>query len=374
MILIFQKIGSFFASIADWFARLKPFSNPYVQFVLIIIAAIGVAVIMQAAIKSRNLKSIKNKAIRALIEKSFTRNIIALGVTIGVYFSLSRLGLQPEVLKALLRITLSLILLFSLFIVRNLIRFGFEILSQTRKKDQPLFRNKNYAQFGKRISQILVFVIVATLGLEVWGVEVGALLAGLGIAGIAVGLALQDSLSNVIGGIALVLDDVYREDEMIETENGVIGSVYAIGYRSTKLKTINEEIVNIPNGKLSQMNVKNLSRPGSLYRLSIDISAAYGSDPDYVKHVVLEELEKIPGVLEFPEPLVFFMEMADFSLKFRILAYIQNVTEKFIVTDAILTAVYKAFDLYGISIPFPTTTVKFDAPPETMSVKGRGKK
>ncbi len=356
----FQNIGNFFRGIFEKLAVLKPFENPYVQFVAIVIVAIGIAVVMQAAIRSRNLKNIKNKTIRKLLEKSFSRNVIILGVMSGIYFSLNKLHLNEQFNDVVKKITLSLILLFSFFVARILIRFAFELITQPRKTQKAFLQNKGLTQFGKRLAQIVAILIVVTVTLDVWGVKVGGLLAGLGIAGIAVGLALQDSLSNIFGGISLILDDVYREDELIEIENGTIGTVYAIGYRSTKLRTINEEIVNVPNGKLSQMNVKNLSRPGSEYRLSIDVGVAYGSDPEYVKQVILDELAKIPGVLDFPEPAVLFMNMGDYSLKFLVLAYIQNATLRNIMTDKILTALYTAFATFDIKIPFPTTTVYLD--------------
>jgi small-conductance mechanosensitive channel len=175
-----------------------------------------------------------------------------------------------------------------------------------------------------------------------------------------VGLALQDTLGHIFGGVSLILDNTYNEGDVVELENGNIGTIYSIGYRSSKILTPSNEIIIVPNGQLAKMMVKNLSRPSRLYRLNLVINVAYGSDPAHVKKVILNTAKDTEGVLDDPEALVFFEKMDSYSLNFRLIVSIQTPLERLVVTDKILTRLTDMFKKEKIQVPFPTTTVHIE--------------
>lgn len=210
-----------------------------------------------------------------------------------------------------------------------------------------------------RFSAALVILIGLIFVLNRWGIDVGPLLAGLGVVGIAVAFALQSTLGNVLSGIGLVLDKNFQVGDVIEIEPGKSGTVVDIGFRSTKIKTPDNEILVIPNGQLANMTFKNFMQPDVSLRVTFNASVAYGSDPDKVKKIIMEQLKKIKSVkiLKEPEPFVLFSEMGDFALKFSLYFWVESPKDRFMVKDELNTLVYNALKRAKIQIPFPTQII-----------------
>lgn len=334
------------------------FNNQYLQFLLMVVGISAVAKIVELIVRSRNTKSIKDKTIKSIVEQSITRNIIIIGFMIGVSVAVDLLKIEKGIAFKIKAVVNSITLLMTYFILRHFVKaISVALRSPKYRKRSKVLQNKNISNIIYRVLEISLIFFILTLVMGVWDIKVGPLLTGLGIAGLAVGLALQDSLSNVFSGITLILDDAYTQEDYIELEGGQKGVVYEIGYRSTKIRTFNDEILVLPNNLLSKMMIKNLSRPTLDYRLSLVFGVAYGSDPEEVKTVSLEAVIQIPGILDFPEPSVCFVEMADFSLNFRLYVTIRSPLEKINMTDRILTTLYRTFAEKQIQIPFPTSTV-----------------
>ncbi len=334
------------------------FHNQYLQFLLMVVGISAVAKIIELIVRSQNIKTIKDRKIMGIVEQSLTRNIIIIGFMIGVSVAVDLLKIEKNLAIKIKAVVNTIIMFMTYFILRNFITaITTALKSQKYRKRSKILQNKNISNIIYRVLEISLIFIMITLVMGIWGIKVGPLLTGLGIAGLAVGLALQDSLSNVFSGITLILDDAYTQEDYIELENGQKGVVYDIGYRSTKIRTFNDEILVLPNNVLAKMMIKNLSRPTLDYRLTLLFSVAYGSNVEQVKDVSLNAVKNIPGILDFPEASVCFVEMADFSLNFKLFATIQTPLEKINMTDRILTTLYTVFREENIEIPFPTSTV-----------------
>ena len=204
----------------------------------------------------------------------------------------------------------------------------------------------------------ILFIILAFLFiLGKWGVEIGPLLASLGIAGIAIGFAVKDTLANIFGGIQLILDKTYKVGDKIELKDGTIGIIQDISLRSTRIRTYDNELVIIPNGKMSNEAIINHVQPDIKARVVVPFCVEYGSDVKKVQKVVLTALKKIENIMDNPEPAVLFMEMADFSLNFRAQFWVPNYEQKFMAKIKANELIYEALNKSGIGIPFPTRTV-----------------
>ena len=115
------------------------------------------------------------------------------------------------------------------------------------------------------------FVIIALLIIfSKWGVDIGAVLAGLGIAGIAIGFAVKDSLANIFGGISLILDKNFKVGDKIKIDSGDVGVIEDIGLRSTKLKDYDNHLIIVPNGKLANSKIVNYVKPNPKLKFKID--------------------------------------------------------------------------------------------------------
>ena len=207
------------------------------------------------------------------------------------------------------------------------------------------------------ILRIALFVISLLYLLNLWGIEITPLLAGLGIAGLAVALALQPILSNVFSGAAIVLDKSVRVGDLIYLDSKTKGKIEKIGLRSTRILTFDNELIIVPNNKLADSIIQNVALPEPKSRTVIPFGVAYGSDIAKVKKIVLKEIKQIKSVVNEPKPIVRFREMADSSLNFKAYFYVDSFENRFAAIDEANTRIYNAFNKAGINIPFPQMDV-----------------
>jgi len=208
-----------------------------------------------------------------------------------------------------------------------------------------------------KFSKIILIIFGALLILSSWGVEVGPFIASLGIAGIAIGFAVQDSLKNIFGGISLILDKNFKVDDTVKLSSGETGKVLDVGLRSTRILTWDHEVMIIPNGELANSTIINYAQPELMSRIQLDFGVEYGSDVDKVRKVALDVIKSIENVLKDPEPFIRFKKLNDFSLDFTIYFWVSSYTERFSTKDIAMQGVYEALNDNGIGIPFPTRTV-----------------
>ncbi|MBW2997050.1 mechanosensitive ion channel family protein [Candidatus Woesearchaeota archaeon] len=213
----------------------------------------------------------------------------------------------------------------------------------------PLFR---------KTTKVVLLVILAIMVLDLWGINVTGLLAGVGIAGIAIGFAVKDSLSNIFGGVSLILDKSIHVGDKIELEDGTVALVEDVGIRATRLKTFDNEILIVPNGSMSTMRLKNYNQPDKSARVVVPIGIEYGADPEKAKKVALDEIKKIKDILPDPEPSAILLELADFSLNMKAFFWVDDISKVYPKREEALIRIYKAYAKKKIGIPFPTQTVE----------------
>lgn len=209
----------------------------------------------------------------------------------------------------------------------------------------------------EKILKVVVGILAVIFIFDSWSIDISPLLATAGIAGIAIGFAVRDSLANIMGGLQLVLDKTFKVGDKVKLESGELGVILDIGLRSTKLKTYDNEVIYIPNGFLANAKVKNYTVPDLKLRVNVEFGVVYGSDTDKVREVVLEAVRSVDKVLDDPEPAVQFLKMSDFSLDFVARAWVNTYLDAYSTHLVLTDEIYKALNRAGISIPFPTRTV-----------------
>ena len=153
------------------------------------------------------------------------------------------------------------------------------------------------------------------------------------------------------------MDQAFLVGERIKLESEEIGTVLAIGLRSTKIKSLSNEVITVPNGVLANMKIINFARPSKQLRVDIKVSIAYGSNPAKVKKALLDSAAKTKLVLKNPKPFVRFKELGEYSIKFRLFVFIKDFNDMYEVKDQLITKVYKELNKRKILIPFPTRTL-----------------
>lgn len=200
--------------------------------------------------------------------------------------------------------------------------------------------------------RVLLFVIV----ISKLGIETSSLVAILGAAGLAVGLALQGSLSNFAGGILIILFKPFKVNDVIEAQDE-IGTVQEIQIFNTKLINAVNQTIYIPNGILSNGVIINYTQQGKR-RIDHIVGIDYNSNISEAKNVLLNTLINNPKVLKEPEPQVLVTNLADSSVELSVRAWV--LPEDFISTSSdILENCKIALDKNQINIPFPQTEITF---------------
>jgi MscS family membrane protein len=205
------------------------------------------------------------------------------------------------------------------------------------------------------VIRYVVWFIALMIILSTFEVDITPFLAGAGIAGLAVALAAQDIISNFFGGALITVDKPFKVGDRIRVDN-FYGDVTHIGPRSTRLKTLEYQIVTIPNNKITTNIIVNYSMPDPKLKMSVPVSVAYGSDVDKVTRVLLEvvneAIKDTDYLLADPEPGIFFVEFGASDLKFIIRVWSKAYNTPDEVKDAINRRVNARFEKEGIEIPF----------------------
>ena len=196
------------------------------------------------------------------------------------------------------------------------------------------------------------------LALDELGFELLGLLASLAVFSLIIGLAMQQTLGNIVNSFMLALDQPFEVGDRIEVD-GHLGSVVSVGILSTKVLTIGENLVVIPNNNLVNSTVINHARGGGdgqgrRISLVLDIGVEYDEDISHVKYTTLQLLRECPYILETPEPRVLLNELGEYAKVFRMYAWVEDYSDEFVAKDWLFKNIAERFEKEGIGIPFPT--------------------
>jgi len=209
-----------------------------------------------------------------------------------------------------------------------------------------------------KIVRFLIVILGVLVALESVGVDVTPLLAGAGVAGLAVSLAAKDTLSNLIAGILLILDRPFQVGDRIELwsapgETGSWGDVVEIGLRATKIRNPDNLLVVIPNNEIMRRDIVNYTASGSHIRVRLPFGISYTSDTKLAKRLILECAREVEGVKLEPEPAVIVRRFGDSSVDLELRVWIQEARLRRAIGDEITERVKEAFDAHGVEIPYP---------------------
>jgi small-conductance mechanosensitive channel len=212
------------------------------------------------------------------------------------------------------------------------------------------------------LAQLAVVIFGLLVLLNLWGVSITPILTALGVGGLAVALALQDTLSNLFAGFYVAVAGQVRLGDYIRLNTGEEGYVTDIGWRCTTIRALANNMIIIPNSKLGQAIVTNFYLPEKRLGVSIQIGVAYDCDPDQVERVLLEEAQtaarEIPGMLAEPAPGVSFDPgFGDWSLGFTLGYSVQEFADQFRVRAELRKRILKRLRQEKIDMPFPTRTI-----------------
>lgn len=211
----------------------------------------------------------------------------------------------------------------------------------------------------------IVIVIIYCIGLLIilqsQGISITPILTALGVGGLAVALALQNTLSNLFAGLQIISSGNFNKGDFIKLSTGEDGFIEDITWRSTTIRAASDHIIIVPNSKLADMTVSNYYLPQHEITFAVELGVHYGSDLSRVekitKEVIKETLqESEDGVQEF-EPEISFTSFAESSIRLKAFLRVNNYPAQFQVRSMFIKKLHDRYSKEGIEIPYPVRTI-----------------
>lgn len=282
--------------------------------------------------------------------------VVVIFLIIGINFALAQSPFVPaQILQYLPAISSVIITLIGAVVIAKIITGILKYYGDTRpslKSLVPLF---------SKLTNIFVYFVAFILILNALGINVTALVAGLGIGGIAIAFALQETLSQLFAGMYIMTDRPVRVGDYIELESGQKGYVEKIGWRSTRIRELPNNIIVVPNSKLAGAIITNYYLPEQEMACLVQVGVSYGSDLAKVERVTIDVgkqvLKKVTGGVPEFEPFIRYHTFSDFSINFTVILRVKEFVDKYLVTHEFIKELHKRYKKEGIEIPFPIRTV-----------------
>lgn len=274
----------------------------------------------------------------------------------GLYLGILALSVPPDVLKPA-RMVLVVIVLFSATVVGARIAAGLAGLygRQTVGADKS-------ASIFMYFAKLLVYILGLLVILQSVGISITPILTALGVGGLAVALALQDTLSNLFAGLSIISVRKVKIGDFVRLDSGEDGYVTDITWRYTEIRALANNMILIPNSKFAGAIVTNFYRPDRDLSVSLDLGVAYNSDLEKVEKVVIEVAREVMtevkgGVTEGFDPFIRYNNFGESSIRFTAILRGLEYTDQYLIRHEFIKRLKQRFDREGIEIPFPIRTV-----------------
>ncbi|QJW46573.1 mechanosensitive ion channel family protein [bacterium BFN5] len=316
--------------------------------------ALGIIIIQLVFDKLFKIIARKTNIAYTLLQQTFRGIPTLLGSLIALYAIMELLTIPPRPLMFLQKLFHSLVILFLTLIVA---RMASGYLKQKFGKTSGAFASTSILATS---IDLAVYTIGVLFLLESFGVAISPLLTALGVGGLAVALALQDTLANLFSGINILVAKQIKISDFVKLSTGEEGHVVDMNWRNTTIKTSAENMVVIPNQKFASSIITNYAQPFAECSISIPIGISYDSDLDHVEKITVEVakqiLQEIEGGVKSFKPAVRYVSFGEYSITFNVTLRVKTVTDQYLVRHEFIKRIHVRFQQEGIKIPFLTRT------------------
>ncbi|MEK7467521.1 MAG: mechanosensitive ion channel family protein [Planctomycetota bacterium] len=214
------------------------------------------------------------------------------------------------------------------------------------------------SQFFKDVVRTLFLIglTIAAAKMAFPQTDIGQIVTTSAILSIVIGLALQESLSNVFSGLMLTIDEPYKPGDWIEVD-GREGKILDSNWRSVRVLTRDDDVIYVPNSSMAKHNVVNYTAPTPLHLCRRTIGVEYGAPPNKVKQVLIGLMQHTEGVLKEPLPDVYVLDYADFAIVYEMRYWIDTYAARTRIESEVMRGVWYHLKRNGIGIPFPIREV-----------------
>jgi small-conductance mechanosensitive channel len=332
--------------------------------IMILIVALTVGGFLDLFVVNKLLKRARSKHLenQKIFYSSIRYWVVGWTLLLCIYFSLQILKVNPALMTTLRKILGLLAILSITLIVANV---------TSKLVDLALARVRGTLPNVSLLTGTIKFIVISIgvlIVLNQMGISIAPILTGLGVGGVAMALAMQETLSSIIAGINIVLAGKVRVGDFIRLETGEEGFVEDISWRSTTVRDLSNAIIVVPNSKLASAIVKNYHLPEKELSLVIPVSVSYESDLEKVEKITIEVakevMKDVPGGVPDFEPFIRYNTFSESGIGFNVILRVREVTDQFIVRHEFIKRLYKRYSLEGIEIPYLHRVLWFKGKPD----------
>ncbi len=328
--------------------------NYWPLLVLIMSSTILLAVIFRSitGFIVRKIIPLKYEKLNNKVVKKVQNLVAGTVIFLGIVIILTVFFYNDNVLwKNIFRIIATIFLVYTTFAVMAIGKAIFTMLS---RREASRFITKQTLPLFSNITNIIVILIVSYIIFAVvWNVDMTALFASMGVIGVAISFAARDTIANFFSGVFIMADQPYKIGDFVDLEDGSRGEVVDIGIRSTRILTMDDVEIVIPNSIMGNTPVINESGGTSrTTRIAVDVHAAYGIDIRLIKSILIAIARNNKYVVDDPPPTARFIEFGDSGIHLQLLCWIEEAKFRGQVIDDINMYIYEEFNRRGIEIPY----------------------
>lgn len=342
--------------LSDWLAARLSFLGPapFLQILAAVVGFLLVAVVVDVVaglLLRRTFRQWPAQSAEQLVRVA-RQPVFSSILLLGLLIALSAVELGAGTERRLDAIVDTL--LIGIWVIFGVRATGVILAGLGRRQPPPAFAQPTTATLMRNTAVVVLGLAGAYGILLAWDVNVTGLVASAGILGLALSLAAQDTLGNLVAGISILTDKPYGIGDYIVLDSGERGAVTHIGLRSTRLLTRDDVEVSIPNGVIGKAKIVNESgSPQRKYRLRVPLSVAYGSDIDQVMALMLDAAGSHPQVCTEPEPRMRLRQFGSSGLEFEMLCWIEDPANRGLVLHELNCALYRSFGREGVVLAIP---------------------
>lgn len=297
-----------------------------------------------------------------LVVRSLRGMALLWGILVGLTGAITVMPLEPDTSEFLGHIP-AVLFLFSLTVVLSRLLVGlFDLHARKGRGDTPtisLFTN---------IIKLSVYILGILVILQSLGISITPVLTALGVGGLAVALALQETLSNLFAGLQIIAARQVKPGDYIHLESGEEGYVTDVTWRNTTIRAIPNNMIIVPNSKLASTILTNYHQPLKEMLVYVSVGVHYDSDLEHVERVTLEVarnvLDTVPGGKKDHEPKIRYNEFGDSGIIFKTVLAVEEFYDHLELTHQFVKKLKKRYDEEGIVIPFNMVTLDIPDRPE----------
>ncbi|WKK24615.1 mechanosensitive ion channel family protein [Streptomyces olivoreticuli] len=211
------------------------------------------------------------------------------------------------------------------------------------------------------ITRIAVLAMGFLVILQTLGISIAPLLTALGVGGLAIALALKDTLANLFAGVHILVSKTVQPGDYIRLSGGEEGYVVDVNWRNTVVEQLSNNLVIIPNAKLAGTNMTNFSRPEQKLSVTVQVGVGYDSDLEHVERITIEVAETVmrdvSGAVPDHEPVVRFHTFGDSRIGFTVVLGVGEFSDKYRIKHEFIKRLHQRYRAEGVRIPAPARTV-----------------